>query len=58
MATATLHVHPMCASNRTLIERLQAATGLLVVISNGKPKLKAQAPARTTPTDPWGGNAA
>ncbi len=58
MATATLHVHPACASNRSLIERLQAATGLLVVISNGKPKLKAQAPAPTSPTDPWGGAAA
>ncbi len=58
MATATLHVHPTCASNRSLIERLQAATGLLVVITNGKPKLKAQPPAATTPREPWGGDAA
>lgn len=42
MATATLHVHPSCASNRNLIERLQAATGMLVVISDGKPKLQFQ----------------
>ena len=58
MATATLHVHPTCASNRSLIERLQATTGMLVVVDNGKPKLKVQAPAPTTPTGPWGGNAA
>ncbi|MBU0565082.1 MAG: hypothetical protein KJ945_18765 [Gammaproteobacteria bacterium] len=58
MATATLHVHPTCASNRSLIERLQAATGLLVVISNGKPRLKAGVNAPTTPINPWGGDAA
>jgi len=58
MATATLHVHPTCASNRNLIERLQAATGMLVVISNGKPKLQVRTKARTTPTNPWGGDAA
>lgn len=55
--TATLHVHPTCASNRSLIEHLQAATGMLVVISNGKPKLKKPTPA-PTPSNPWGGDAA
>ncbi len=58
MATATLHVHPTCASNRSLIERLQAATGMRVVISDGKPKLQARTNAHTTPTGPWGGDAA
>lgn len=57
MQSATLHVHPACASNRLLIERLQAQTGLLVVINGGKPKLQPR-PATTTPTGPWGGNAA
>lgn len=58
MATATLHVHPTCASNRNLIERLQATTGMLVVISAGKPKLQARTKANTTPNNPWGGDAA
>ncbi len=58
MATATLHVHPTCASNRSMIERLQAATGMLVVISAGKPKLKPGAKVPTTPINPWGGDAA
>lgn len=58
MATATLHVHPTCASNRSMIERLQAATGMLVVISGGKPKLKPSAKASTTPINPWGGDTA
>lgn len=57
MATATLHVHPTCASNRNLIERMQATTGMLVVISNGKPKLQARTtPAPFDPND--GGRAA
>lgn len=55
--TATLHVHPACASNRRLIESLQAATGLLVIISGGKAKLKPRtAPAPFDPND--GGRAA
>lgn len=57
MATATLHVHPACSSNRRLIERLQAETGLLVVINGGKPKLQPRT-APTTPNTPWGGDAA
>ncbi|WP_280378041.1 hypothetical protein [Pseudomonas sp. BN515] len=55
--TATLHVHPACASNRQLIERLQSDTGLLVVINGGKPKLQKRS-APVTPTNPWGGDAA
>ncbi|MCG6541728.1 hypothetical protein MCB86_16770 [Pseudomonas sp. KSR10] len=57
--TAILHVHPTCASNRRFVENLQAATGLLVVISGGKAKLK-QRPSQPapTPTTPWGGDAA
>lgn len=56
MATATLHVHPACTSNRRLIERLQAETGLLVVINGGKPKLQ---PRRATaPFDPNDGGRA
>lgn len=56
MSTATLHVHPACASNRRLIERLQAQTGLLVVINGGKAKLQPR--TTPTPTNPWGGDAA
>lgn len=57
MATATLHVHPACASNRRLIERLQAETGLLVIINGGKPKMQPRpAPAPFDPND--GGRAA
>lgn len=55
--TATLHVHPACASNRRFVEQLQAATGQLVVISGGKPKLVAPAKP-TTPDYPFGGDAA
>lgn len=52
--TATLHVHPACASNRQLIERLQATTGRLVVVRGGKPRLserKAPLPAPFAPND-------
>lgn len=52
--TATLHVHPTCASNRQLIERLQAATGRLAVVNGGKPRLserKAPLPAPFDPND-------
>lgn len=58
MQSATLHVHPACASNRRLIERLQAQTGLLVIISGGKAKLQQRNASTTTPTGPWGGDAA
>ncbi|HCN64442.1 MAG TPA: hypothetical protein DIT33_13750 [Pseudomonas sp.] len=37
--TATLHVHPACASNRRLIEQLQATTRCLVILHNHKPRL-------------------
>lgn len=57
--TATLHVHPACASNRRLIEQLQADTKRLVVIHGGKPRLvsrtKAAAPSSESP---FGGDAA
>lgn len=56
MSTATLHVHPACASNRQLIEKLQAQTGLLVIINGGKPKLQPR-PA-PTPFDPNDGGRA
>ena len=57
--TATLHVHPTCASNRRLIEQLQATTGCLVVITGGKAKLQNRPAAPLpTPGNPWGGNAA
>lgn len=57
MQSATLHVHPACSSNRRLIERLQAETGLLVVINGGKPKLQPRTvPAPFDPND--GGRAA
>lgn len=62
MHTATLHVHPACASNRHMIERLQATTGRLVVVSGGKPRLserKAPMPAPSaTDFGPLGGDAA
>jgi hypothetical protein len=53
-ATASLHVHPACVSNRKLIEQLQLATGCLVVIHNSKPKLVAK-PCQPSPIDPNGG---
>lgn len=56
--TATLHVHPACASNRHLIEALQASTGMLVIITGGKPKLKASKPAQPAPLDPNDGGRA
>ena len=48
--TATLHVHPACASNRRLIEQLQATTGCLVVLHNRQPML-VQRGNRTTLLD-------
>jgi len=56
--TATLHVHPACASNPRLIEKLQATTGCLVILHNHKPRL-VQHINRPTPFDPNnGGHAA
>ena len=56
--TATLHVHPTCASNRRLIEQLQATTGCLVVLHKHKPTLVPRS-NRPTPFDPNnGGHAA
>lgn len=57
--TATLHVHPACASNRRLIEQIQADTQRLVVIHGGKPKLVGRAQGATpTSNHPFGGDAA
>lgn len=56
--TATLHVHPACASNRRLIEQLQATTGFLVIVRNHKPRLVLPS-NRPAPFDPNnGGHAA
>lgn len=56
--TATLHVHPTCASNRQLIEQLQATTGCLVILHNQKPRLVTHN-NRPAPFDPNnGGHAA
>ena len=56
--TATLHVHPTCASNRRLIEKLQDTTGYLIVIHNLKPRLVPRN-NRPAPFDPNnGGHAA
>ena len=56
--TATLHVHPACASNRRLIEQLQATTGCLVILHNHKPRLIPHC-NRPAPLDPNnGGHAA
>lgn len=56
--TATVHVHPACASNPKLIEQLQASSGCIVILHNKKPKLvaKSQQPAPFDPDD--GGRAA
>ena len=57
--TATLHVHPACASNRRLIEQLQADTKRLVVIHGGKPRLVSRAKAAAPSSDfPFTGGAA
>lgn len=37
--SATVHVHPACTSSPQQIQRLQADTGCLVVIVNGKAQL-------------------
>ncbi|TBW07880.1 hypothetical protein E0E52_10510 [Azotobacter chroococcum] len=65
MHTATLHVHPACASNRRLIEQLQADTKRLVVILGGKAELVRRAAVATAPSSdhtggfgPFGGDAA
>ena len=56
--TATLHVHPTCASNRRLIEQLQTTTGCLVILHNHKPRM-IQPSSRPVTFDPNnGGNAA
>lgn len=58
MHTATLHVHPTCASNRRLIEQLQADTKRLVVIHGGNPKLVSRAKVAAPSSDyPFGGAA-
>lgn len=56
--TATLYVHPACASNRGLIEQLQATTGCLVILHNHKPRLvpHSNRPAPAGPNN--GGHAA
>jgi len=56
--TATVHVHPACATNRKRIEQLEATSGCLVIIHHGKPRLVPQraAPAPFDPND--GGRAA
>ena len=56
--TATLHVHPACASDRRLIEQLQATTGCLVILRNHKPRLvpHSKRPAQFDPNN--GGHAA
>jgi len=65
MHTATLHVHPACASNRRLIEQIQADTKRLVVIRGGKAELVRRADTATAPSsdntggfNPFGGDAA
>ncbi|ASE25013.1 hypothetical protein D3X12_14785 [Pseudomonas protegens] len=56
--TATLHVHPACASTPELIKQLQSNTGCLVVLHDRKLKLVAKS-SKPTPFDPnGGGNAA
>ncbi len=52
--TATLHVHPACASNRKMIEQLQSTTGCLIIIHNRKPLLVTRA-QQVPPFDPNGG---
>ncbi|MDK1394817.1 hypothetical protein [Pseudomonas protegens] len=52
--TATLHVHPACASNPKLIEQLQSNTGCLVVLHDRKLKLVTKS-RRPSPFDPNGG---
>ena len=56
--TATLHVHPACASNRRLIEQLQATTDCLVILHNHKLLLvpRSNRPAPFKPNN--GGHAA
>ncbi|TEM94317.1 hypothetical protein IPC150_02830 [Pseudomonas aeruginosa] len=60
--SATVHVHPACTSSPQQIQCLQADTGCLVVIFNGKAQLVASRTSGrrhvVTATSPFGGDAA
>lgn len=60
--SATVHVHPACTSSPQQIQSLQADTGCLVVIFNGKAQLVASRSSgrrhAVTATSPFGGDAA
>ena len=55
--TATLHVHPACASSPRTVAAIQAATGCLAVISGRIITLHARR-AQSAPIRPFGGDAA
>ncbi|ERV76706.1 hypothetical protein Q058_03586 [Pseudomonas aeruginosa BL04] len=60
--SATVHVHPACTSSPQQIQRLQADTGCLVVIVNGKAQLvttkRTLGRRYAVATSPFGGDAA
>lgn len=55
--TATLHVHPACASNPRTIAAIQAATGYQAAISSRIVTLHSRR-VPPAPTRPFGGDAA
>lgn len=55
--TASLHVHPACASNPRTIAAIQAATGCLAVISGRTITLHARRP-QPAPFRPFDGGSA
>lgn len=54
--TATIHLHPACASSPATIAHIERQTGGQLVINNGKAVLKQ--PRNTIGYPPFGGDAA
>ncbi len=57
LTTATIHLHPACASSRATIAHIERETGGQLIISNGKAVLK-QPRTSTYSFPPFGGDAA
>ena len=52
-----VYLHPAAARNPATVQRIQQATGHVVVLSAGRPTLK-HATQNTADFEPWGGDAA
>lgn len=56
--TATIHLHPACASSPATIAHIERQTGGQLIISNGKAVLKQRNTHRSGGHFPTGGDAA